>query len=214
MSSNFDNPNRKRIPSFRAEQNLPKNDIKKGLGTMDAISAAMQKLYGTSSPSQQTATQQSVPETTNVPRIPSNNRYAGHDQVVARIAKDLIDKLFVNIKARQWIPVSQKSLATSYKFEVRVQSDRIYLFGPGLDTCEVFFVNYGMRSVPDTAAFMYAIEPAMKYYCNESAKAKFGSVHRLSDYEVSGKCYTYVDKTYMEFKIDQYFYPDRNLKSW
>ena len=213
MSSNFNNSGQRRVPTFSASQNLPKNDVKKGLDTLDAISAAMQKLYGSSSSSQQTATHQTAPET-NVPCIPSNNRYAGHDQVVARIAKDLIDKLFVNIKARQWIPVSQKSLAISYKLEVRVQPDRIYLFGSGLDTYEVFFVNYGMRSVPDTAAFMYAIEPAMKYYCNESARTKFGNVHRLSDYEVSGRCYTYIDKTYMEFKIDQYFYPDRNLKSW
>lgn len=217
MSGKFDHLWPKDVPKFKAAESLPKYDIKKGQEMLDMVSKAFENTYGPSSSSQLTSTQRDAPypsAASSVPRVPSNNRYAGHDQVVALIAKNLIDAAFTRIQAHQWTPVSQKTLGAYYRFEVKVQPDHIYLLGSGLGTCEAYFVNYGMRSIPDTTAFIYAVEPAMKQYLNESARAKFGNIHRLSDYYVSGGSYTYNGRVYMEFKIEQYFYPDRNLKSW
>lgn len=215
MSSNFDSLWPKGVPKFKVADSLPKYDVKKNLEMLEQLNEAFLSMGGTNSSAEQTAVQQSAPATsTNVPRIPSNNRYAGHDQVVASIAKDLIEMAFKCIRPHQWSPVSQKTLGAYCKFEVKAQPDCIYLLGSGLSSCKAYFVNYGMRSIPDTSAFLYAIEPAMKHYCNESARAMFGNIHRLADYQVSGGSYTYNSRVYMEFKIEQYLYPDRNLKSW
>ena len=159
-----------------------------------------------------------------IPKIPAGNRYAGHDKVLAKMAKDCADRVFRQIQAVQWRPVAKDTVV--------VKEDIFFLFGPNNFTatfgrCNVTieFVNYGMRSLytehtPNSLAiidaFKMAVEPALKYYLKEKAQEKLGNIHRLSSYKVDGgisRCLTNSNTLFMEFSITQTLHPD-NLSSW
>lgn len=159
-----------------------------------------------------------------IPKVPAGNRYAGHDKVIAKMAKDCADRVFRNIKAVQWHPVMKDTVV--------VNQEIFFLVGPSDFTATfdrysvpIKFVDYGMRSLyaehtPNSGAildaFKMAIEPALKYYFKEKAQEKFGSIHRLSSYSVEGgirRCLTDNKTLFMEFYITQTLHPD-NLRSW
>ena len=149
------------------------------------------------------------------PKVPAGNRYAGHDKLICKMAKDFVNKLFRYIEAKPWHPVTSDTKVADYGFEIWVASNKFFGCMDRF-TVEINFVDYGMRSIPDVDAFKYALDPILMYYLKEKAKEVFGNVHRLSSYAVKGgvaPCLTNNRILFMEYRITQTLHPD-NLRSW
>lgn len=147
-----------------------------------------------------------------IPKVPVGNRYAGHDKVIAKMAKDYVDLVFRYIEPDQWHPVS-RDYTNTWQFDISFDQEK---FGHAYDKKHqryIYFISYGMRSIPDIDAFQLAIEPALLYYFNEKARTTFKSIHRLSDYRVKGGSYSDSGRLKMKFYVFQVLHPDE-LKTW
>lgn len=156
-----------------------------------------------------------------LPKIPGGNRYAGHDELINRIAKDIVDGIFEAIKPVQWYQVPSQQWVFSCRIDVKVERDNIYVSSSRGYSKNINFVKYNRRAIPDVNMFVFAINPFIEYYAKQRAEETFGRVHFLSKYKlkVTLEKYTYsigsekvVYRSHIE--LDQYLLPSKSLNSW
>ena len=120
----------------------------------------------------------------NVIRVPSNNRYCGHDDLIAKIAKDIVNEAFSQVKPvrRKGEPnntVVYSEILAFYIYEemIMVRANQEQYF---------YFANYGMKRVNyyDLESFASAIEPFVMKYANDSAERIFGNIDERLGYSL------------------------------
>ena len=155
-----------------------------------------------------------------LPTIPPANRYAGHEAVISRIAKDIVDGIFSHYKPVPLKPVSVKEQVVATVLTVRVTKEDIYVFRPKTYGHRLYYTDYGMRSIPDINMFSFAINPFIKYYAEKQAEETFGRLPVGSMYELKiGFCKD-TDKStgkkvqYPCIELNQYLLPSKSLNSW
>lgn len=163
--------------------------------------------------------QQSIPQPaeTRTPLIPSNNRYAGHEELVSRIAMDIVSAAFSNVKPLGWVPVSRNTVAREYDLKLSIEKGYISttcIWGRESSTKTFHFTDYGMKELPNVADFAAAIEPFIKKHANDAGSRAFANIDKRSSYSV--ECYrdTFYGTPMIAVYIKQILHPDNNLKSW
>ena len=206
----------KGVPVFKCAKPMMNYDVKKGQEMIDALCAAFEKTYGPNKSSQQAAPQQSAPAA-SIPLIPSGNRYAGHEELVSRIARDIVNEAFSHVRPIGWVPVSCNTKACEYSLVFGFEKDRISVYcdlGRDREHKYFYFIDYGMKQLPDVDGFASAIEPFIKKYGNDAVNRAFANIDKRSSYSM--KCGSEIShgSPCIYVLIKQVLHPDNNLTSW
>lgn len=158
----------------------------------------------------------------SLPKIPSGNRFAGHDAIISRIAKDIVDGVFGHFKPVQWYQVPSQQWVLHFEIYVSIEKDYIKVSSAkGGYYTTISFVKYNMRSIPDVNMFAFAINPFIEYFAKKRAEETFGRVSYLSKYKLSFRldkhAVSFTTDQYVfkpHFELDQYLLPSKSLNSW
>ena len=158
----------------------------------------------------------------SLPKIPSGNRFHGHDALISRIAKDIVDGVFGHFKPVQWYQVPSQQWVLHFEIYVSIEKDYIKVSSAkGGYYTTISFVKYNMRSIPDVNMFAFAINPFIEYFAKKRAEETFGRVSYLSKYKLSFRldkhAVSFTTDQYVfkpHFELNQYFLPSKSLNSW
>lgn len=158
----------------------------------------------------------------SLPKIPSGNRFHGHDALISRIAKDIVDGVFGHFKPVQWYQVPSQQWVLHFEIYVSIEKDYIKVSSAkGGYYTTISFVKYNMRSIPDVNMFAFAINPFIEYFAKKRAEETFGRVSYLSKYKLSFRldkhAVSFTTDQYVfkpHFELDQYLLPSKSLNSW
>ena len=137
-----------------------------------------------------THTPQPAPARTNAsaaskkagPSIPEGNRFAAHEQLISRIARQAARACAKWIRNKgEWKPVNN-GYSSQYEVEITVHKDCVDYNKLAYEHMHnIRFEDYGMADIheAETEAFLNALKPYMDVYCPEEIEKAFSDVSPL-----------------------------------
>lgn len=150
----------------------------------------------------------------NGPSIPAGNRYAAHEQLISKIAREIVSYCTEKTEPAKWYKgASRIRIVHGYKVEIQSGGIKISSLQPDPRGGRyIGFVEYDMKSIPDIRAFREAVFPLADAYFSDRIRAQFAH----SSIHVKPTLHNRFDQNDSIFylEVQEHHDADDSLKSW
>ena len=148
------------------------------------------------------------------PSIPAGNRYAVHEELISKIARDVVTYCTEMTAPSKWYKGSSRYRIV-HGYELKVYPGYIHIRSLQPDPRgyrEIGLCRNNMKPVPDTQAFVDAIFPFVDAYFTERIHSQF----RTSSIHVKPTIHNRADRNNSMFylEVQEHHDADDSLKSW